>query len=168
MLPPPTPSVTSGVRSQTTGGGASAGTSSSSGPRDPLYRQHNLTLNHVYVKTRPTQLPPHVEQHVAEIKSRGCDSPELSDTALARYLKERGQLDDGCVKAEVAKLAEKWVLPSSSHPSYEGSGLVHTDGLTLAPHLTPRYPGVPASVRILQPKPDLVYGYSGKIKQAVH
>jgi hypothetical protein len=156
-LPPPTTLARSGTRGQS----SQASGTSHFGPRDPLYRQVNLRLNQVYVKTRPTLLPPHVEQHVAEIKSQRRNSPELSDEALAEYLQERGRLDDRCVEADVTKLAEKWVLPSMSHPSYKESGLERTDGLPLANHLTPACPGVPASVRVTQPKPDLLYGYSG-------
>lgn len=115
-----------------------------------------------HIKPRSNQLPPHLLGHVTSIKDQCRDSPEPSEGDMAEYRYEVEALENGCVKGDVRKLMERWVLPSKSHPSIKGSRLECTVGLALSDRLTPSYPGprLPSTIKLTQPKPGFVYGYS--------
>lgn len=113
---------------------------------------------------QPCDLPEDIAKYVADIEDspRSQNSPGLSDEDWASYLQERKVLAGGGIDTDVAGLMHTWVLPQTkSDPSWRTSGLECTHWVPLSPHLTPAYPGLPATARVSQPKPDLVYGYSG-------
>jgi hypothetical protein len=156
MWAPPTPSVTS---SRTRQSGRSI-VGSSVGPWDTAYREH-LEWNHVMIESLPNELPMHVAAHVADVQSRERDSPEPSPDATAAYLKRRQELDRKCNEGDVTELMTKWVLPSNDQLA--PYGLDRADGLLMASHLTPAYPGIPSTMKVSQPQPDLLYGYNGDL-----
>jgi hypothetical protein len=70
----------------------------------------------------------------------------------AAYLKDWENLDSKCVETDVKRLMQTWVLP----PASAHEGIECSDGFLLSAHLIPAFPGVPPTMKVSQPKPDLI------------
>lgn len=72
------------------------------------------------------------------------------------------ELGDGCIEDEVADLLSTTIFPNpKTDPVYgPATGLTSSSGISIAQHLVPSNPAT--SFRVTKPKPDRLYGYSGK------
>lgn len=81
----------------------------------PAYRRYKLYRNHIHIKSQAplNRLPRHIENHVADIRLRRRDTPDLGEGAVADFLDELCRQKDTGFGADVTRLARRWVLPES-------------------------------------------------------
>ncbi|RMZ82764.1 hypothetical protein DV738_g1667, partial [Chaetothyriales sp. CBS 135597] len=152
---PPTPAST---RSRAT----EDSVSSTASVRHPSYRQNNLTSNGIYVRHDRTQLPDYISGQVETLRAER-DSPSPSSEQIDGYLDELGTLAEGCTEADVEGFLEDTVFPKHSDRAYgRSSGLGSAKSALMSSHLIPNNPESP--FRVSGPKPDLLYGYSGALR----
>jgi hypothetical protein len=151
---PPTPAST-GSRSHRATPDESASTGS---VRHPSYRRKNL-YNNINIRHANTQLPGYVSSHIEALRAER-DSPGPLSEQIDGYLDRLETLQRGCTEADVEELFKDTVFPKNSDPTYGHlTGLESSRSSLMASHLVPNNPESP--FRVSQPKPDLLYGYSG-------
>lgn len=155
---PPTP-ISNGSRSfQATDDSAS----STASVRHPSYRQNNLASNGIFVRDSRTRLPDHISDHVEELRAER-DWPGPPSEQMDGYLDRLDTLARGCTEAAVEAFLEDAVFPRDWDSAYgHSTGLGISKSALMSSHLTPNNPDT--QFRVSQPKPDLVYGYSGNIQ----
>lgn len=155
---PPTPASTVSRSYRATEDSAS----STACVRHPSYRQNNLTSNGIYVRHDRTQLPDYISSRVEELRAER-DSPGPSSQQIDGYLDELGTLAEGCTEADVEGFLEDTVFPKPSDLTYgRSAGLGSAKSSLMSSHLIPNNPESP--FRVSGPKPDLLYGYSGALR----
>ncbi|KAF4595442.1 hypothetical protein GQ602_001055 [Ophiocordyceps camponoti-floridani] len=137
----------------------------SSTVRRPVYRQHNLQLNNVSFNVPSAPLRNHVSSHVGSLLASRNSVP-LSTTELNDTMRHLQNLTEGCDEQEVSKFLDYSVFAySKTHRTQETSpGLERAVDAPISRHLVPANRESP--YRISQPKPDMLYGYSGNAGQA--
>lgn len=156
---PPTPASTRSRRSyQATEDSAS----STASVRHPSYRQNNLASNSIDIRHANTQLPDYISSHVDGLRAER-DSPSPSSEQINGYLDRMEDLQRGCTEADVEEFFTDTVFPKNSDRSYgRPVGLESSKSSLMSSHLIPNNPESP--FRVLGPKPDLLYGYSGALR----
>jgi len=158
---PPTPASTVS-RSYRSYQATDDSASSTASARHPYYRQNNLKLNKIQVRPARSQLPDYISDHVEELRAEQ-DSPGLSDEQIDTYLDELDILAEGCTEAEVEGFLRGAVFPQNLDPVYgRSAGLEVSISALMSSHLIPNNPK--SQSRVSRPKPDLLYGYSGPLR----
>lgn len=153
---PPTPYST-GSRSYRARTEDSA--SSTASVRHPSYRQNNLFANGIEILHAHTRLPDYISSHVEGTRAER-DSPGPSAEQIDGYLHGLETLAKGCTEAQVESFFEDTVFPKPFDHAYGlPAGLAGAKSSLMSSHLIPNNPESP--FRVSQPKPDLLYGYSG-------
>ncbi|KAI0403527.1 hypothetical protein F4802DRAFT_292129 [Xylaria palmicola] len=153
---PPTPASTGSQSYRAT----TDDSSSTASVRHPSYRRNNLYSNGVDVRPANTQLPGCVSSHVVETLRAERDSPGPSPEQVDGYIDRLETLQRGCSEADVEEFFTDTVFPKNSDLTYGRlAGLENSKLSLMANHLVPNNSESP--FRISQPKPDLLYGYSG-------
>jgi hypothetical protein len=135
--------------------------SSTASVRHPSYRRNNLNSNSIQVRHADAQLPNHISSHLEGLRAKR-DSPDPSPEQIRGYLHELEILAEGCTEADVEGFLEDAVFPKSLDPAYGRlAGLESAKASLVSSHLIPNNPESP--FRVSQPKPDLLYGYSGAL-----
>ncbi|KAK4151831.1 hypothetical protein C8A00DRAFT_16797 [Chaetomidium leptoderma] len=135
-------------------------TSSTANVRHPSYREDNLRLNNVNVRHPLDQLPDEVLAHAQRMRAKRS-SPSLSPDELKAFISRVEELERGCTKADVEALLKDSIFPRHADSVYgDTTGLDTATSALVAAHLVPHNPDNP--LRISQPKPDCLYGYTNK------
>ncbi|KAK4146182.1 uncharacterized protein C8A04DRAFT_35169 [Dichotomopilus funicola] len=139
--------------------------SSTGNPRHPRYRETSLLLNHIYIRHPATPLPDLVTGCIDSIRAQR-DSPGLSPDELSQAIYQLDTLEEGCDEDQVAGLLNNTAFPNTTTDTMygPGTGLTSNSGTLIAQHLVPITPTSP--YRVSQPKPDKLYGYSGRMTGA--
>lgn len=91
------------------------------------------------------------------------DSPGPSSEQIDKYLDELGILAEGCTEADVEEFLRDSVFPKPSDLAYgRSAGLGSSKSTLMSSHLIPNNPE--SQFRVSSPKPDLLYGYSGALR----
>ena len=136
--------------------------SSTAGVRHPSYRQNNLNSNGIDIRHANTQLPGHVSSHVETLRAER-DSASPSSEQINGYLDRMEDLQRGCTEAHVEEFFTDTVFPKNSDPTYgRSAGLESAKSSLMSSHLIPNNPE--SQFRVSGPKPDLLYGYSGALR----
>ncbi|KAK3379027.1 hypothetical protein B0T24DRAFT_144293 [Lasiosphaeria ovina] len=155
---PPTPASTLSRSYRATEGSAS----STASVRHPSYRQNNLNSNNIDIRHANTQLPGHISSHVETLRAER-DSPSPSSEQINGYLDRMEDLQRGCTEADVEEFFTDTVFPKNSDRNYGRlAGLESSKSSPMSSHLIPNNPESP--FRVSGPKPNLLYGYSGALK----
>ncbi|KAH8889896.1 hypothetical protein GQ53DRAFT_766357 [Thozetella sp. PMI_491] len=159
---PPTPASTKS-RSYRSYQATEDSASSTASVRHPSYRQNNLTSNGIHVRHDRARLPDHISSHVEELRAKQRDSPSPTSEQIDGYLDELGNLAEGCTEADVEGFLEDSVFPKPSDATYgRSAGLGSAKSSLMSSHLIPNNPE--SQFRVSGPKPDLLYGYSGALR----
>ncbi|KAI1808846.1 hypothetical protein F4811DRAFT_558909 [Daldinia bambusicola] len=136
--------------------------SSTTSVRHPSYRRNNLTSNGIYIRHTATQLPDYISSHVKGLRAER-DSPSPSSQQIDGYSHGLEILAEGCNEADVEGLLKDAVFPKPLDFTYgRTAGLESAKSSLMSSHLIPNNPESP--FRVSGPKPDLLYGYSGALK----
>lgn len=134
----------------------------SSGVRRGSYRQNNLGLNHIYIQHPATPLPDIISSHIHDTLRMEGDSSELSSDELKKTLYRLDMLAAGCDESQVTAFLNDTIFPNPDNDPtnrFATAGLMSSSGALISQHLVPRNPASP--YRVIQPKPDKLYGYRG-------
>ncbi|KAK3332014.1 hypothetical protein B0T19DRAFT_414519 [Cercophora scortea] len=148
---PPTPGRPSGLVAP-----SDAGSSRSSRAlvEDTYYRDQNLAANHIYMRPPYDQFPEHVSRLVDQVRqSRDSPGPTLNQVRhdAGLYQLEMEGLDEPAILIE--RYFDDNVLP---YPN-PGDDLRRSDRQPISRHAVPNYG---SSLRISNPIPNILYGYS--------
>jgi hypothetical protein len=136
--------------------------SSTASVRHPTYRQNDLNSNGIDIRDARIQLLNHLASHLERLQAER-DSPGPSSQQVNGYLDGLDILARGCTEADVERFLEDAVFPKSLDPTYgRRAGLESAGSSLMSSHLVPNNPE--SQFRISQPKPDLLYGYSGDLR----
>ncbi|KAF2191730.1 hypothetical protein K469DRAFT_621613 [Zopfia rhizophila CBS 207.26] len=164
---PPTPSSTASrsFRADAEEDGSRSSASSTTGVRNPLYRQNNLRFNNIHVRHPASHLPDFVSSHVHAVRAQR-NSPGPTSDELKQYIHRLDSLAEGCTEDQVSVFLKDTIFPNSESDSVYGpaTGLASSSNALMSQHLVPADPTSP--YRVTQPKPDLLYAYSGKTAKA--
>lgn len=134
--------------------------SSTADVHHPSYRRNNLYSNGVDVLPANTQFPSYISDHLVGTLRAKRDSPGLKSEEINEYTAKLEALQRGCTEADVEGLFTDLVFPKNSDlPHGRWAGLESTKSISMSRHLVPN--NFESPFRISQPKPDLLYGYSG-------
>jgi hypothetical protein len=135
--------------------------SSTTGVRNPLYRQTSLQFNDIFVRHPGSLLPGRVSDHVHAVQAER-DSPGLSSDQLDQHIHRLDNLAAGCTESQVGAFLNDTIFPNPGSDLVYGpaTGLVSSAGAPMCQHLVPTNPT--RLYRVTQPRPDLLYGYSGE------
>ncbi len=155
-VPPPTPpSTKTRVSYQATEDSAS----STASVRHPSYRENNLNTNGFHIQSARTRLPDHLSGHLERLRAER-DSPGPSSEEIDGYLDGLETLAQSCSEADVEEFLKASVFPRDHDATYgRAAGLKSAKSSVMSSHLIPNNPE--SRFRVTQPKPDLLYGYSG-------
>jgi hypothetical protein len=164
-LRPPTPASASSASRPTSADAResrSRSPASSAGVPHPLYRENNLQLNHIHFRLANSTLPDDVAAHLDGAVRARRGSPGLTTEQLNQIADRVNLLGGGCNESQVEGFLNDTVFPDPEmDPAYgPATGLMSTSGALMSQHLVPADPASPFSVS--QPKPDRLYGYSGR------
>jgi hypothetical protein len=130
--------------------------------RHPSYRRNNLNSNNIDIRHANIQLPGHISSHVETLRAER-DSPSPSSEQINGYLDRMEDLQRGCTAADVEKFFTDTMFPKNSDWTYgRPAGLESAKSSLMSSHLIPNNPESP--FRGSGPKPDLLYGYSGALR----
>lgn len=137
--------------------------SSTASVRHPSYRQNNMASNGIHILDSRASLPNHISGHVEGLRAER-DSPGPSSEQMDGYLDRLDTLARGCDEAQVTKFLDDTVFPDPDVDATYGrlAGLGSAKSSLISSHLLPNNPESP--FRVSGPKPDLLYGYSGALK----
>lgn len=134
-------------------------TPSSAGPRHRQYRDENLSLNGVYIWPSTTPLPAAVSALVDGIRA-AKDSPQQDFAHVVAGLDDLAQ---GCNEDHVVRFLDDAIFSQFRH---DAVGLAYTTNALMLQHLVPSVTPI-ARLKVSQPKPDGLYGYSRGIGSAL-
>ncbi|KAK0613145.1 hypothetical protein B0T17DRAFT_511485 [Bombardia bombarda] len=155
---PPTPASTVSRLYRATEDSAS----STASVRHPSYRQNNLNSNNIDIRHANTQLPDYISSYVEGLRAER-DSPSPSSEQINGYLDRMEDLQRGCTEADVEEFFTDTVFPKNSDRTYgRPAGLESAKSSLISSHLIPNNPE--SQFRVSEPKPDLLYGYSGALR----
>lgn len=155
---PPTPASIRSRRSYQ----PSEDSSSTASVRLPSYRRNNLNSNNIHIRDSRARLPDHISSHVERLRKQR-DSPDLSSEQIDGYLDRLDTLAEGCTEADMEGFLEDSVFPKDYDAAYgRRAGLESAKSSLMSSHLTPNNPE--SQFRVPGPKPDLLYGYSGALR----
>lgn len=155
---PPTPASTTSRSYRATEDSAS----STASVRYPSYRRNNLNSNNIHIRDSGDQLPAYISSNVERLQAKR-DSPDPTAEQMARYSTSLDRLARGCTEADVEKFLEGAVFPNEDDLTYGCSaGLESAKSCLMSSHLIPNNPD--SHFRVSGPKPDLLYGYSGALR----
>jgi hypothetical protein len=153
------PSSVSSLRSQSQRTQTGEATSGTGSVRHPSYRENNLGPNGVCIRSSLAKLPDHISCHFERLRV-DWDLPTPADEQIDEYLHKLDKLEKRCTEKDVEFLFRAMVFPDSSDPTYGStSGLHIEESSPMYSHFVPDNPL--SDYRVTQPKPDLLYGYSG-------
>ncbi|KAH8889921.1 hypothetical protein GQ53DRAFT_184525 [Thozetella sp. PMI_491] len=137
-------------------------TSSTASVRHPSYRRNNLTSNGIHIRLADTQLPDHISSHVEGLRAER-DSPGPTSQQIDGYIHGLEILAEGCNEADVEGFLEDAVFPKPLDLIYgRAAGLESSKSSLMSAHLIPN--NSESQFRVSGPKPDLLYGYSGALR----
>ncbi|KAI1125769.1 hypothetical protein F5Y10DRAFT_267756 [Nemania abortiva] len=157
------PSTSDGSNHQSS---ATDALSESTGPniREGRYRSSNLASNRVYFRPSTSPLPEIISSHMETIHTER-DSPGLSYDEMNKAKSRLEGLSIGsCDENELESFLIDTIFPTRFGDlvdRYRTAGLKSSSKGFISAHLVPANPAYPPRVRIAQPKPDKLYGYSG-------
>lgn len=134
--------------------------------RDRMYRQNNLAFNRIHVRDPYDPLPSGVSGYINDtLRAARHDSSELSAEEIRVVLRQLSDLTVGaCDEDELVAFLNATVFPNPlTDPLYgSATGLTSSSKAHMSRHLVPTNPTYPVPYRVTQPRPDRLYGYSGK------
>lgn len=155
---PPTPASTVSRSYRATEDSAS----STASVRHPSYRQNNLNSNNIDIRHANIQLPGYISSHIETLRTER-DSPSPSSEQINGYLDRMEDLQRGCTEADVEEFFTDTVFPKNSDRNYgRSAGLETAKSALISSHLIADNPE--SAFRVSGPKPDLLYGYSGALR----
>lgn len=146
---PPTPGPSNGSIAPSDAGSSR---SSRAPVEDPYYRSQNLAANHIYMRPRYEPFPEHIANVVDNARKKRDSPGPLPDDVyrdMALDELEMGGLDE----PEVEDYFRDRVFPKPN----PGDDLRRSDRQPMSRHAVPSYG---SSLRISNPIPDMLYGYS--------
>ncbi|KAL2176471.1 uncharacterized protein P884DRAFT_261034 [Thermothelomyces heterothallicus CBS 202.75] len=146
---PPTPRPSSGSVALSDAGSSRSSRALVEGP---LYRDLNLASNRVYMRERYEQFPEHVSSLIDHVR-RDRESPGPSLEQVWQDQDLTALETRGLDEPEVEDYFRDRMFPKPK----QGDSLQRTDRQPMLRHAVPNYG---SSLRISNPTPDMLYGYS--------
>jgi hypothetical protein len=141
----------SSTQSDITGATAASGRSSGrSLVEDPMYRDINLAVNNIYMRSSREKLPQHINDLITRMrKDRDSPGPSSDELWQDRTLELLGM---GPTKPEVEKYFQGRIFPDCG----PDDSLKRSDRQPMAKHTVPN---VGDKLKVSTPVPDMLYGY---------